>query len=137
MSSNGFVAKLDAHSVVRVCGLVVWILLASFAVPSVARAQFDHSDVDFGLDENKIVTDKTVYDAAFPTFGIARQFTSNPGFAAESDGLGTLGGPAELFYNVLEGLQLWDGQQFVTPRSDVRIRISNNPPQSTSTSCRC
>ncbi|MCA9211850.1 MAG: hypothetical protein KDB27_02200 [Planctomycetales bacterium] len=92
-----------------------------------ARAQFGHSDIDFGLDGNKIVTNKRVYDSFFPTFGIARHFSSNPGFAAESDGLGTLDSEHDVFYDVLEGLRFWDGNTFVSLDETVHIRIENNP----------
>ena len=96
-------------------------------------AQFEHSDIDFGLDGQKIVTNKSVYDSFFPTFGIAKQFSSNPGFSAESDGVGTLGSRHELVYDVLDNLFLWDGTELVTPSSDVQIRIENNPPGTAST----
>ena len=96
-------------------------------------AQFSHSDIDFGLGGDKLVTNKRVYDSYFPTFGISKQFNSNPGFAAESDGLGTIGPGREVVYDVLDALYFWDGTQFLSPDDEVRIRIANNPPGSNST----
>ena len=103
------------------------LLLFAHGVPQPTFAQFGHSDIDFGLDGNKIVTNKRVYDSFFPTFGIARHFSSNPGFAAESDGLGTLGSEHDVFYDVLEGLIFWDGNSFVSLDETVQVRIENNP----------
>ena len=87
----------------------------------------------FGLDGDQIITNQRVYDSFFPTFGISKQFSSNPGFAAESDGLGTIGSRREVVYDVLDRLFFWDGSQFVPPDDEVRIRIDNNPPGSSST----
>ena len=124
------------------CSIRVWALLANrkqqllalvglllfvHGVSQPAFAQFGHSDIDFGLEGNKIVTNKRVYDSFFPTFGIARHFSSNPGFAAESDGLGTLGSEHDVFYDVLEGLIFWDGNSFVSLDETVQVRIENNP----------
>lgn len=109
------------------CGLVF------AASPRPTHAQFGHSDVDFGIDASRLVTDKNVYEANFPTFGITKQFSSNPGFAAETDGLGTIGGAHEVFYHVLDDLTLWDGAGFVELGPETHIRIENNPPGSTAT----
>ncbi len=99
----------------------------------VAFAQFGHSDIDFGLDGDKLITDKRVYDSYFPTFGISKHFSANPGFAAESDGIGTVGPGREVVYDVLGALYFWDGTQFEAPHDEVRIRIDNNPRGSHST----
>lgn len=107
--------------------------VAAFGIFQTAHAQFGHSDIDFGVQGNKIVTNKRVYDSYFPTFGIARHFTSNPGFAAESDGLGTLGSEHDVFYDVLDNLHYWNADGFGIAQEDVQIRIENNPPGSDST----
>ena len=109
----------------------VW-LVGGVSTP-VAFAQFGHSDIDFGLDGNKLITDKRVYDSYFPTFGISKHFSANPGFAAESDGIGTVGPGREVVYDVLGALYFWDGTQFEAPHDEVRIRIDNNPRGSHST----
>ncbi len=113
----------------RIAASVIVVLAATQA----AVAQFGHSDIDFALDGDKLITDKRVYESFFPTFGISKQFSANPGFTAESDGLGTIGSRREVVYDVLDHLILWDGIQFVSPDDEVRIRIDNNPPGSSST----
>ena len=113
--------------------LTVVLIASLLATARPAVAQFGHSDIDFGLDGDKFITNKRVYESFFPTFGIAKQFTSNPGFAAESDGMGTIGARREVVYDVLDRLFLWDGTDFVSPDTEVRIRIDNNPPGSGST----
>lgn len=109
--------------------LLALVVLPLFlhGVSQSAFSQFGHSDIDFGLDGNKIVTNKRVYDSFLPTSGIARHFSSNPGFAAESDGLGTLGSEHDVFYDVLDRLHFWDGNMFVSLDETVQIRIENNP----------
>ena len=109
----------------------VW-LVGGVSTP-VAFAQFGHSDIDFGLDGNKLITDKRVYDSYFPAFGISKHFSANPGFAAESDGIGAVGPGREVVYDVLGALYFWDGTQFEAPHDEVRIRIDNNPRGSHST----
>jgi hypothetical protein len=111
-------------------------LAASFALIAIcsltcrsAYAQFDHSDAVFGYDAGKIAMDQTVYSAVFPTLGISKQFTSNPGFASETDiGSGGIGSNEEVIYNVLDHLHLWDGTTFIEPADGTFIRIQNNPP---------
>ena len=109
----------------------VWMI--GLASTPMAFAQFGHSDIDFALEGNKLITDKRVYDSYFPMFGISRHFNSNPGFAAELDGLGTVGPGREVVYDVLDALYFWDGAQFVSPDDEVRIRVDNNPRGSHST----
>ena len=111
--------------------LVVLAMVLSATRPAVA--QFGHSDIDFGLDSGQLITNKRVYDSFFPAFGISKQFTANPGFAAETDGMGTIRPRVDVFYDVLDDLLLWDGDRFVFPDDQVRIRIDNNPPGSNST----
>ncbi|MDG2381101.1 MAG: hypothetical protein P8N76_05465 [Pirellulaceae bacterium] len=112
---------------------VTTALVGALVVTEQANAQFGHSDVDFGLDGNRLITNQRVYESFFPTFGISKHYSSNPGFAAESDGLGTIGSRQEVVYDVLDRLFFWDGLQFDSPDEEVRIRVENNPPGSSST----
>jgi hypothetical protein len=90
---------------------------------------FGHSDLAFAYEDGQIVSHSgDVITSSFPTSGISQQFTSNPGFASETDAGGGIGPDEEVTYTVLDDLQYWDGMLFTTPRADVQIRIQNNPP---------
>ena len=99
--------KLDRVCRNKLVLAAVAVLIGFLATTRPAVAQFGHSDIDFGLDGNKLITNQRVYESFFPTFGISKQFTSNPGFAAESDGLGTIGSRRGVVYDVLDHLLLW------------------------------
>ncbi|MCP4193706.1 MAG: hypothetical protein GY768_24100 [Planctomycetaceae bacterium] len=113
--------------------IVTTALIGTLAATEQANAQFGHSDVDFAQEGNRLITNKRVYEAYFPTFGISKYYSSNPGFAAEVDGLGTIGSRQEVVYDVLDRLFFWDGVQFDSPDEEVQIRVENNPPGSGST----
>lgn len=113
----------------RLClfGLLAWCLCSALPSRS-AFAQFDHSDAVLRYEGGKVVMDAAVYSAVFPTTGISKQFTTNPGFASETDVNAGIGPNEQVVYNVLDGLYLWDGTTFVDPLPGTFIRIQNNPP---------
>jgi hypothetical protein len=115
------------------CGRLTCVTLLTASVwgmvpGSSAFAQFDHSDAVLRYEAGKVVMDASVYSAVFPTSGISKGFTSNPGFASETDVNAGIGSNEQLVYHVLDGLFLWDGSTFVDPPPGTYIRIQNNPP---------
>ena len=45
---------------------VTTALVGALVVTEQANAQFGHSDVDFGLDGNRLITNQRVYESFFP-----------------------------------------------------------------------
>ncbi|MCA9200119.1 MAG: hypothetical protein KDA87_21420, partial [Planctomycetales bacterium] len=109
----------DPLIVVGITALIIWCA----ALPISAQ----HSDITISLVGNQFQTNQDVYPANFPTFGIASQYSSNPGFSSESDVGGGIGANDQLAYNVLDNLWFWDGQQMADLPDEVQIRIQNIP----------
>jgi hypothetical protein len=107
----------------------VALVLAGACTDRVLGQGFGHSDLDFSYENGRIVSRSgDVITSSFPTSGISQQFTSNPGFASETDAGGGIGPDEDVTYTVLDDLQFWDGTLLTMPREDVQIRIQNNPP---------
>lgn len=106
--------------IVVVCVMAV---IGTVTLPSNAQ----HSDITISLVGNQLQTNQDVYPANFPTFGIASQYTSNPGFSSETDVGGGIGANDQLAYNVLDGLWFWDGQHMADLPDEVQIRVQNIP----------
>lgn len=64
----------------------------------------------------------------FPTSGITRQYTTNPGFASETDVGAGIGPHDTIFYHVLDRLFFWDGTDFAAAAPETQIQVQNNPP---------
>jgi hypothetical protein len=90
-----------------------------------------HSDIEFSYVDGKIDVEfgdeGAVFEGEFPTEGVDRQFTTEPGFGSElEEGLG-IGAGDQVVYNVLGNLMFWnDG--FKPVPDGVSLRVVNKPP---------
>lgn len=109
--------------------LLSLIALSVFAFAKQANAQ--HTDVQFSYVDGRIKVlpevggEDLIFDSFFPTFGIEAQFATLPGFISEA--IGGLGIEAndEIFYDVLDDLQYWNGSEVTAPPENVNIRVNN------------
>lgn len=114
-------------STITIAAPVVASLLLLGGLP---RCQAEHSDVRFSYVDNQIVVDidggLMVGTSEFPVDGFFQQFTTNPGFASETDVGYGIGSFDLVAYHQLDNLLYWDGGAFATPDTNTQIRIENN-----------
>ncbi|MEZ6098747.1 MAG: hypothetical protein R3E01_07240 [Pirellulaceae bacterium] len=110
----------------RLSPLLVLGLLLAIRV----NVRGQHVDIELWYDQGQIVvatdTAPGIQGAQFPTSGLFRQFTSNPGFISETDVGKGLGSGDIITYDVTGPLAFWDGSGFAELGVEVAIRIENN-----------
>lgn len=110
------------------------LIVCLMVVGSSGAAMAQHSDLEFGYEGGKIITEGgefggTIFEAEFPTSGADEQFTDDPGIASEIDeGFGVNPGD-EIYYNILGPLEYFDPitEGLAPVPVGVQIRIENVP----------